>query len=135
MAAKHKEHSIEDEDASELKLGPDFTDAKCLLISEVAVILEHRAARNMDDSGMNAVIDKTHTYVKRFNKFRSKEVTAQVRGLFENYGLTEFEVAALCNLNPVTPDEAKSLIPTLSRKLDNDQLDALLANLATLSRA
>jgi len=32
--------SAEDEDASELKLGPDFMKAQCLLNSEVAILLE-----------------------------------------------------------------------------------------------
>lgn len=36
---------VEDEDASTLKLGPEFNNAGCLLISEVKILLKEREGK------------------------------------------------------------------------------------------
>ena len=44
--------NTQEEDAAELKLGPDFTDAETLLASEVAVWLKKRQDEAGDDPEM-----------------------------------------------------------------------------------
>ena len=45
-----KKSQTEDEDAQELKLGPDFSEAQCLSVSEVRLVME---AMIYDYSGCN----------------------------------------------------------------------------------
>ncbi len=49
-------------------------------------------------------------------------------------GLAEFEMAQLGNLCPETSDEAKTLIPSLNGKKDDDDLQRLLDDLSTARR-
>eukprot|EP00743_Colponemidia_sp_Colp-15_P007204 GILK01007779.1.p1 GENE.GILK01007779.1~~GILK01007779.1.p1 ORF type:complete len:131 (-),score=31.88 GILK01007779.1:104-496(-) len=119
----------EEEDAAELKLGPDFTNAKCLMNSEIAIVLEHRQANPGVEDIENPVFDKTLAYVNRFNRYRNKEAVKQVRELLQKKNLEDFEIAALGNLNPEDAEEAKSLIPSLSRRVEDDSLNAILDDL------
>eukprot|EP00976_Prorocentrum_cordatum_P085072 1185913-Prorocentrum_minimum.AAC.6 len=52
---------VEEEDASELKLGHEFQEARCLMISEVAVVLDayvNRRKEEAPDEQPNAVFEK-----------------------------------------------------------------------------
>mmetsp|Transcript_50119 Transcript_50119/g.162367 ORF Transcript_50119/g.162367 Transcript_50119/m.162367 type:complete len:145 (+) Transcript_50119:63-497(+) len=122
-------------DAATLTLGEDFQDGRCLLNSEVALILEHKLQTSNakgQTPGTNFV--KAFEYVNRVKQFRTKEVMARVRTELEKQPIVEFEVAQLGNLCPEDADEAKALIaslalPTLegmARDIDSAQLTEVL---------
>eukprot|EP01116_Phalansterium_solitarium_P013620 TRINITY_DN3101_c0_g1_i1.p2 TRINITY_DN3101_c0_g1~~TRINITY_DN3101_c0_g1_i1.p2 ORF type:complete len:135 (+),score=19.48 TRINITY_DN3101_c0_g1_i1:56-460(+) len=126
---------VEEEDAAQLKLGPDFQEAQCLLNSEVAILLDMSQAAHAEDESpadMSQVFLKTLNYVKQFNRYKSKTVAKEVRSLLGRKSLAEFEIASLANLCPETTEEAKALIPTLS-KLSDDELEGILNDLKTYS--
>ena len=52
----------------------------------------------------------------------------------EDEGMAEFEMAQLGNLCPDTADEAKTLIPSLNGKKEDDDLQRLLDDLAESRR-
>eukprot|EP00164_Ancoracysta_twista_P008482 GFYU01012281.1.p2 GENE.GFYU01012281.1~~GFYU01012281.1.p2 ORF type:complete len:137 (-),score=33.30 GFYU01012281.1:60-470(-) len=127
----------EEEDAAQLLLGEEFDKVKCLMTSEVAIILERRLQDVNDeagDSNLPPMFHKTNEYVQKFNRFKSKANVDRVRGLLENKGLEEFEMAQLANLNPETPEEAKILIPSLEKRFEDEDITTLLQDLATLRR-
>ncbi|KAJ7125158.1 HRDC-like protein [Mycena epipterygia] len=120
----------EDEDASALKLGPEFNNAGCLLISEVKYLLENRDK----DAPDTKVYNKTLEYVKTFTKFNTTDSASAVRDtLRREPALTQFETAQIANLCPATADEAKSVIPSLV-KIDDDRLEALLRDIQTMRK-
>lgn len=120
----------EDEDAASLKLGAEFNNAGCLLISEVKLLLDHRR----DNAPDTAVYNKTLEYVKTFAKFNTAESATAVREtLRREPQLTQFETAQLANLVPADVDEAKSIVPSLV-KIDDDRLQGLLDEVQTLRK-
>lgn len=54
---------------------------------------------------------KTLTYCERFSKFKNRATIKAIRELLLQKKLHKFELAALANLCPETPEEAKALIP------------------------
>eukprot|EP00312_Isochrysidales_sp_CCMP1244_P005180 CAMPEP_0196690450 /NCGR_PEP_ID=MMETSP1090-20130531/19904_1 /TAXON_ID=37098 /ORGANISM="Isochrysis sp, Strain CCMP1244" /LENGTH=180 /DNA_ID=CAMNT_0042029551 /DNA_START=38 /DNA_END=578 /DNA_ORIENTATION=- len=127
-------------DAATLTLGEDFQDGRCLLNSEVALILEHKLqASNAKGQTPGTNFVKAFEYVNRVKQFRTKEVMARVRTELEKQPIAEFEVAQLGNLCPEDADEAKALIaslalPTLegmARDIDSAQLTEVLQGIAT----
>jgi len=120
----------EEEDASALKLGTEFNNAGCLLISEVKYLLENRDK----DAPDTKVYNKTLEYVKTFTKFSTTDSASAVRDtLRREPALTQFETAQIANLCPATADEAKSVIPSLV-KIDDDRLEALLRDIQTMRK-
>ncbi|KAJ7763583.1 HRDC-like protein [Mycena maculata] len=131
MATKFRHKStVEEEDASALKLGTEFNNAGCLLISEVKYLLENRDK----DAPDTKVYNKTLEYVKTFTKFSTTDSASAVRDtLRREPALTQFETAQIANLCPATADEAKSVIPSLV-KIDDDRLEALLRDIQTMRK-
>eukprot|EP00455_Lapot_gusevi_P012450 TRINITY_DN15907_c0_g1_i2.p1 TRINITY_DN15907_c0_g1~~TRINITY_DN15907_c0_g1_i2.p1 ORF type:complete len:142 (-),score=32.21 TRINITY_DN15907_c0_g1_i2:261-686(-) len=134
MASIQRERVLED--ASKLNLGEDFQQAKrCLWYSEVAVILEERMELHEDQDrqslGYN-MFQKTFKYVNKFNNFKTRqalsEATQLMKQYVKDYGVDEFEIAVLQNLNIETAEEAKELIPTLKEKLNDDLIAELVAD-------
>ncbi|OJT10899.1 DNA-directed RNA polymerase II subunit rpb4 [Trametes pubescens] len=78
MSLRHRP-AHEDEDASALRLGPEFNNAGCLLISEVRYLLEHRPSEKAAPD--TSVYKKTLEYVKTFAKFDKPEAAAAIRDL------------------------------------------------------
>ncbi|KAH8966907.1 hypothetical protein BDL97_03G051500 [Sphagnum fallax] len=75
---------VEEEDASELKLGEDFVKAKCLMNAEVALVLQRKYEQLQqlsDDpvSQISQVFEKSLQYVKRFSRYQNPEAVKQVR--------------------------------------------------------
>ncbi|KAH9473602.1 hypothetical protein Pst134EA_000684 [Puccinia striiformis f. sp. tritici] len=98
---------IQEEDASQLKLGTDFEIAGCLSISEVKLLLEQR-----DKPADTAVYKKTHEYVNQFARFNSTDSAQAARQILsKDPTLKPFESAQLASLCPEEAEEAKSLIP------------------------
>ncbi|PAV20157.1 RNA polymerase II [Pyrrhoderma noxium] len=126
----HRRTQEQDEDASVLKLGPEFNNAGCLLISEVRYLLENRDK----DAPDTIVYNKTLEYVKQFAKFTTTDSASAVREtLRREPALTQFETAQIANLCPVDSEEAKSIIPSL-QKIDDDRLQALLDEIQTMRK-
>ncbi|GJE90936.1 RNA polymerase II-like protein [Phanerochaete sordida] len=121
---------VEDEDAAALKLGSEFNNAGCLLISEVKYLLENREKEPPD----TAVYNKTLEYVKTFGKFNTTDAASAVREtLRREPALTQFETAQIANLCPADAEESKSIIPSLV-KIDDDRLQTLLDEIQTMRR-
>jgi DNA-directed RNA polymerase II subunit RPB4 len=120
----------EDEDAAALKLGSEFNNAGCLLISEVKYLLENRDK----DAPDNVVYNKTLDYVRNFAKFNTTDSASAVREtLRREPALTQFETAQIANLCPAEAEEAKSVIPSLV-KIDDDTLQSLLDEIQTMRK-
>ncbi|CED84050.1 RNA polymerase II, fourth largest subunit [Phaffia rhodozyma] len=126
-----KRGAQEPEDAAELKLGDEFNDAGCLLVSEVQVLLNQRDQSL--ESGNSMVYTKTLAHVSQFS--RPLEEVTTIRSILMREGdlFKPFEIAQIGNLLPKGAEEAKSLIPSLS-KVDDDKLQGLLDELMVMKR-
>ncbi|QRV74322.1 DNA-directed RNA polymerase II subunit RPB4 [Ceratobasidium sp. AG-Ba] len=130
MTTRTRRTQNEEEDAAALKLGSEFNNAGCLLISEVKYLLEHREK----DSPDTTVYNKTLEYVKTFTKFNTNESSSAVReALRREPNLTQFETAQIANLCPADVDEARNIIPSLV-KIDEDRLQELLDEVQKLRK-
>ncbi|GLH05805.1 DNA-directed RNA polymerase II subunit Rpb4 [Gryllus bimaculatus] len=112
----------------------EFENAETLLISEVHMLLEHRKAQNEsaeEEQEFSDVFMKTLTYTNRFRKFKNKETISAVRNLLMQKKLHKFELASLANLCPETPEEAKSLIPSLEGRFEDEELRQILDDIQT----
>ncbi|KAN0063948.1 RNA polymerase B [Thecaphora frezii] len=151
---------VDDEDAGMGKLGPEFQDAGCLLISEVQLFFARPNDGNVEvaskDDGATAVAQKTKDYVEEFSRYKDPNTIREIRAILIKHAakgedekeydeegnpidddtglqLTQFEMAQLANLCITEVDEAKSLIPTLGPK-DDALLDSLLQELDNVRR-
>ena len=70
---------------------------------------------------------KTLNYTQRFAKFRNRETIASIRSLLMSKKLHKFELAALANLCPESPEEARSLIPRFKPQTTFLSLTSLFA--------
>lgn len=125
-----------DEDAAELVFPKEFedSDTKTLLISEVHIILDHRKKQNEsaeEEQEFSEVFTKTLNYAQRFAKFKNPENITAIRTALTTKKLHKFELAAIGNLCPETPEEAKSLIPSLEGRFDDKELADLLDDIQT----
>ncbi|KAG0148542.1 hypothetical protein CROQUDRAFT_654842 [Cronartium quercuum f. sp. fusiforme G11] len=120
---------IQEEDASQLKLGAEFEGATgCLSISEVKLLLEQRKP------GDTAVYKKTQEFVNQFARFTTTDSAQAARQILsKDQTLRPFELAQLASLCPEEAEEAKSLIPSLANK-DDDALQAILNEISGLKR-
>lgn len=59
------------------------------------------------------------------------ENITSVRNILTSKKLHKYELAALANLCPETPDEAKSLIPSLEGRFDDEELASILEDIQT----
>ncbi|KAG8854582.1 RNA polymerase B [Tulasnella sp. 330] len=132
-----RKHQVEDEDAATLKLGSEFNNAGCLMISEVKTLLEFRAEKSGKIASETAVFKNTKSYVDTFSKFND-DTSRSVREALTRHvdqGLTQFEIAQLANLIPASAEEAKNCIPSLILKLDDDQLQEILDEIQAMHRS
>jgi DNA-directed RNA polymerase subunit F len=123
-----------EEDASTLTFGKDFENAECLSLSEVHAILKEREEQQENLEGKKDVFEKTLRYVERLAPDQSKETAKEIKKMLKSHKLKlhEFEIAQLANLEPASPDEAKILIPSLSRFEDEHEIGELLNDLKNL---
>jgi len=129
LPGRHKAQQ-EEEDAAALKLGPEFNNAGCLLISEVKYLLENRDK----DAPDTVVYNKTLEYVKTFAKFNTTDSASAVREILRREPeLTQFETAQIANLCPADAEEAKSIIPSLV-KIEDERLQALLDEIQAMRK-
>ncbi|CAG5136558.1 unnamed protein product [Candidula unifasciata] len=137
MAAQAPQTSTNDtqeEDASELQFPKEFENAETLLISEVQMLLDHRKQQNEnaeEEQEQSEVFMKTLNYCERFSKFKNRETIAAVRSSLMQKKLHKFELAQLANLCPETAEEAKSFIPSLDGRFEDDELQQILDDIKT----
>ena len=80
-----------------------------------------------------SVLRKALEYMESFNRFSTNDSAQAVERLLSQYeGLHKFERAQLGTLCPEDPEEAKTLIPSLAEKIDDEDLGALLEDLTSL---
>ncbi|CAA0824343.1 DNA-directed RNA polymerase II subunit 4 [Striga hermonthica] len=132
----------EEENAAELKIPDEFLKAKCLMNSEVALILEHKydqLQHTMDDplNQMSQVFEKSLQYVKRFSRYKNNDAVRQVREILSRYQLAEFELCVLGNLCPETVEEAIAMVPSIKtrgRAHDDEAIEKMLHDLALIKK-
>jgi DNA-directed RNA polymerase subunit F len=116
----------EQEDASSLHLGDEFTTAKCLSLNEVQYLLKKKEETAKEtNKGLSDAFEKVYSYVNHFGKFENQETLKQVRTWLQKFNekeeeskrLTEFQICSLLNLLPEDREggveELKTLIPSL----------------------
>ncbi|XP_045614376.1 DNA-directed RNA polymerase II subunit RPB4 isoform X2 [Procambarus clarkii] len=134
MADAQASNDAAEEDATELQFPKEFEKAETLLISEVQMLLEHRKQTNEnaeEEQELNERFMKTLNYCERFSKFKNRTTIKAIRELLNQKKLHKFELAALANLCPETPEEAKALIPSLEGRFEDEELRVLLEDMAT----
>ncbi|KAI8517011.1 DNA-directed RNA polymerase II subunit rpb4 [Branchiostoma belcheri] len=115
-------------------LAEEFENAETLLNSEVNMLLEHRKQQNEsaeEEQELSEVFMKTLGYTSRFSRFKNRETIAAVRSLLMQKKLHKFELAALANLCPESAEEAKSLIPSLEGRFEDEELQQILDDIQT----
>ena len=132
---------MEEEDASELKLGHDFVKAKCLMNAEVAIVLQRKYEQLQqlaDDPSaqISQVFEKSLQYVKRVSRYSNPDAVKQVREVLTRNQLHEFELCVIGNLCPDTMEEAKALVPSITKRgrMDDDSIETMLTDLATIKK-
>uniref|UniRef100_A0A1Q3FD64 DNA-directed RNA polymerase II subunit RPB4 n=1 Tax=Culex tarsalis TaxID=7177 RepID=A0A1Q3FD64_CULTA len=132
--ANYNPVDLVEEDAADLQFPKEFENAETLLISEVHMLLEHRKNQNEsseEEQEFSDVFLKTYNYTGLFRKFKNKETIASVRSLLMSKKLHKFELAALGNLCPEAPEEAKALIPSLEGRFEDEELRQILDDIGT----
>merc|ERR1711992_47558 len=97
-------------------------------------LLNHRKQQNEsaeEEQEFSEVFLKTLHYTERFSKFKNRETIAAVRSLLMQKKLHKFELASLANLCPETAEEAKTLIPSLEGRFEDEELQAILDDIQT----
>jgi len=84
-----------------------------------------------EEQEFSEVFNKTLTYTEQCSKFKNKETIVAVRNLLAGKKLHKFELASIGNLCPQLADEAKSLIPSLEGRFDDDELQQILDDIQT----
>ncbi|OMJ29627.1 DNA-directed RNA polymerase II subunit 4 [Smittium culicis] len=70
----------EEEDASVLKLGSDFSNCECLLVSEVKILLEaQKEAKLKENKTITNIHQKTLAYAQQFGRFTNQDSVREVR--------------------------------------------------------
>ena len=97
-----------------------------------------------DEITLSEAFNDTVAYCERFSKFKTKEAIGAVRNLLfpkdqtntmttsnSTNVLHKFEAALLANLCPQQAAEAKTLIPSLDSKLDDDECQKIVDEIQT----
>eukprot|EP00128_Syssomonas_multiformis_P002216 Colp12_sorted_trinity150504_noHs@34932 len=134
--------TLEKENAQELLFPEDFKKANALTNAQVQLLLENLKTKRdglEDKEGIQLprAFLGTLEYCQKFNRYKNKEAIRQVRGLLESKGLHWFEAVSLANLCPESSDEAKTLLPSLQRFVEEDgenELQELLNELTKFQK-
>lgn len=106
-----------------------FPKAICLMTSEVRVILEkQRETMIASHRAINPYYEASLEYAQTFDRFASAPAVKEVRRLLDSReDLTRIDIALVGSLCPVTPEEAKAIVPQLEfGQLDDESLETLL---------
>jgi len=150
-------HSGEEEDATKLEFGPEFTIPQvgpdgqeiplfALNLSEARLLINAALSqrRRFDDDSQavddeeedfadsNEVLRKSREYLSNFARFKDEQTVNAVEHLLkssENSDFHPFEIAQLGSLLCDDAEEAKTLIPSLAYKKSDEELQVLLDQL------
>ena len=129
---------VQDEDAAELNLGEEFQPGKAqpLFLSEAGHLLGVKLQKQQAGAyapEINPVLKKSVEYAQRFDSIMGTEQAVDVRAQLEQVKpeLHPFEIAQLASLVPQDAEEAKAIIPSLSKHFENDVLNDVLKNMNT----
>lgn len=112
----------------ELKLG-EFEGVETFSLSEARIVIEKtfnmRRQNNQPLDETNATMTKTMDYLEIFATFKDMDIGLKVEGVTAQLGedLHKFEKAQLKSLLPTSADEAKALIPSLEKKVEDGVID------------
>ncbi|KAK0286201.1 RNA polymerase B [Friedmanniomyces endolithicus] len=133
-----------DEEATTvLRLG-DMDNMPCLSVAECHELLSRLAEKDSDGGNKRAgsssdVYLKTREYVGMFARFKDSKTVTQVDAISSALlgkgaggGVTAFERAQLATLCCDTAEEARTLIPSLEGKLDDEALQSVLDDISKL---
>ncbi|KAL8717598.1 MAG: hypothetical protein Q9225_005168 [Loekoesia sp. 1 TL-2023] len=133
--ARTREKPSGDEEATtDLKLG-EFQSVPTLTLSEarllINAVMDHRKSiRKVEET---ETLIKTQDYLDVFARFKQKEnIEAVERMLSAKQELELFERSQLGSLCCETAEEAKTLIPSLSNKISDQDLQELLDDITKL---
>jgi len=137
-----RKSAVDEEDASELRLGPDFDEAHCLSLAEVKIVIESKRDDDREQAQETSttstrVFEKTLAYVQRFSGNTTGPAASAIRNLHVDAGLHDFEGAVISNLTPQDWDEAKTLIPSLEqddRGLTEEKIQMMLDEMANVRK-
>ncbi|PSR99373.1 HRDC-like protein [Coniella lustricola] len=120
---------------AELKLG-EFENVDTLTLSEASLVINALIAKRRNDRKNfqeSEILVKTIDYLDAFARFKQKEnVEAVERLLSSHKQLNKFERAQIGSLCCDSAEEAKTLIPSIADKIDDDVLQELLDQMAKL---
>ncbi|KAF3059913.1 HRDC-like protein [Daldinia decipiens] len=112
-----------------LKLG-EFQDVDTLTLSEASLVINALVAKRRNDRknvNETEMLTKTIDYLDTFARFKKKEnVEAVERLLSSHKEFHKFERAQLGSLCCETAEEAKYLIPSITDKITDEELQELL---------
>ncbi|EGX90462.1 polymerase (RNA) II (DNA directed) polypeptide D [Cordyceps militaris CM01] len=118
-----------------LNLG-EFQNVDTLTLSEASLVLNALVAKRRNDRknvNETEMLSQTLSYLDHFARFTQKEnVEAVERLLSTHKDLAKFERAQLGSLCCESADEAKTLIPSLTEKIKDEDLQELLEEISKL---
>ncbi|KAG5980521.1 hypothetical protein E4U55_003936 [Claviceps digitariae] len=118
-----------------LNLG-EFQHVDTLTLSEASLVLNALVAKRRNDRkniNETEMLNQTLNYLDHFARFTQKEnVEAVERLLSAHKDLAKFERAQLGSLCCNDADEAKTLIPSLTDKIKDEDLQDLLDEISKL---
>ncbi|MCJ1227894.1 RNA polymerase B [Toensbergia leucococca] len=133
--SRTREMPTGDEEATtDLKLG-EFQEVPTLTLSEArvlinAVVKHRKSQRRIEET---EVLMKTQDYLDVFARFKGKEnVEAVERILVSHTEMEQFERSQLGSLCCESAEEAKTLIPSLSNKISDVDLQEMLDEITKL---
>lgn len=112
----------------------EFSGSESFSISQIRHVLElsrDRMLQEKGEAGISLVFRKTLDYVNVFSKINNRQTVENIRSLFPDGEFDGFEATSLMNLACETSDEAKILIPSLSR-IPDDHLQNILNEMNNL---
>jgi DNA-directed RNA polymerase II subunit RPB4 len=111
----------------DLKLG-EFADVDTLSLSEARIVLQaalDARVKRGEHLEETENMQKTRDYLEIFAVFKDFKVAEQVDHLVSSISpnLVKFEKTQIKSLLPTCAEEAKALIPSLEKKIEDDLLD------------
>ncbi|PJF19104.1 DNA-directed RNA polymerase II subunit RPB4 [Paramicrosporidium saccamoebae] len=117
------------------------TDAATLQLGdEVLLLLQDVQERRREEAMTlplpppSKIFTECLEYVKTFSQYTNRELVRAIRQTMLSSHLSEFEMGQIGNLAPSTSEEAKQLIPSLVGKIEDEELQKILDDLATTRR-
>ena len=85
-----------------------------------------RDEKDEDDIEMKESCKKGIKYAENYAKIKNKETIISIRSTLTAYNFSAVEIVYMMDLCPESAEEAKSLIPSLSNKFSDQDLQSLI---------